>query len=230
MIEEINNEMLDKINRYWNAANYLSAGQLYLLDNPLLRQPLKREHIKSKIVGHWGTVPGQNFIYAHLNRVINKYDLDMIYLSGPGHGGNFMVANTYLEGSYSEIYPNVSQDIDGMKKLFKQFSFPGGISSHVAPETPGSINEGGELGYSLSHAFGAVFDNPDLIATCVVGDGEAETGPLATSWHSNKFLNPVTDGAVLPILHLNGYKISNPTLLARISKEELIKLFSHKED
>ncbi len=225
MIEEINDEMLDKINRYWNAANYLSVGQLYLLDNPLLREPLKREHIKSKIVGHWGTVPGQNFIYAHLNRVINKYDLDMIYISGPGHGGNFMVANTYLEGSYSEVYPNVSQDIAGMKKLFKQFSFPGGISSHVAPETPGSINEGGELGYSLSHAFGAVFDNPDLIATCVVGDGEAETGPLATSWHSNKFLNPVTDGAVLPILHLNGYKISNPTILSRISTDELIKLF-----
>ena len=225
MVDEINDVMLDKINRYWQAANYLSAGQLYLLDNPLLREPLKKEHIKSKIVGHWGTVPGQNFIYAHLNRVINKYDLDMIYLSGPGHGGNFMVANTYLEGSYSEIYPNVSQDIAGMKKLFKQFSFPGGISSHVAPETPGSINEGGELGYSLSHAFGAVFDNPELIAACVVGDGEAETGPLATSWHSNKFLNPVTDGAVLPILHLNGYKISNPTILSRISRDELVKLF-----
>ena len=225
MVEEINDEMIDKINKYWNAANYLSVGQLYLLDNPLLREPLKWEHIKSKIVGHWGTVPGQNFIYAHLNRVINKYGLDMIYLSGPGHGGNFMVANTYLEGTYSEVYPNISQDVEGMRKLFKQFSFPGGISSHVAPETPGSINEGGELGYSLSHAFGAVFDNPDLIATCVVGDGEAETGPLATSWHSNKFINPVTDGAVLPILHLNGYKISNPTVLSRISKEELIKLF-----
>lgn len=225
MVEEINDEMIDKINKYWNAANYLSVGQLYLLDNPLLKEPLKREHIKKKIVGHWGTVPGQNFIYAHLNRVINKYGLDMIYLSGPGHGGNFMVANTYLEGSYSEIYPNISQDVEGMKKLFKQFSFPGGISSHVAPETPGSINEGGELGYSLSHAFGAVFDNPELIATCVVGDGEAETGPLATAWHSNKFLNPKTDGAVLPILHLNGYKISNPTVLSRISKEELIKLF-----
>ena len=225
MVEELDDKMLDKINRYWNAANYLSACQLYLLDNPLLREPLKKEHIKKKIVGHWGTVPGQNFIYAHLNRVINKYDLDMIYLSGPGHGGNFMVANTYLEGSYSEVYPNISQDIEGMKKLFKQFSFPGGISSHVAPETPGSINEGGELGYSLAHAFGAVFDNPDLIATCVVGDGEAETGPLATAWHSNKFLNPVTDGAVLPIVHLNGYKISNPTILSRISKEELIKLF-----
>lgn len=225
MVEELSEEMIDKMNRYWNAANYLSVGQLYLLDNPLLREPLKWEHIKSKIVGHWGTVPGQNFIYVHLNRVINKYGLNMIYLSGPGHGGNFMVANTYLEGTYSEIYPNISQDVTGMKRLFKQFSFPGGISSHVAPETPGSINEGGELGYSLAHAFGAVFDNPDLIATCVVGDGEAETGPLATSWHSNKFLNPVTDGAVLPILHLNGYKISNPTVLSRISKEELIKLF-----
>ncbi len=225
MVEELSEEMISKMNRYWNAANYLSVGQLYLLDNPLLREPLKWEHIKSKIVGHWGTVPGQNFIYVHLNRVINKYGLNMIYLSGPGHGGNFMVANTYLEGTYSEIYPNISQDIIGMKRLFKQFSFPGGISSHVAPETPGSINEGGELGYSLAHAFGAVFDNPDLIATCVVGDGEAETGPLATSWHSNKFLNPVTDGAVLPILHLNGYKISNPTVLSRISKEELLKLF-----
>lgn len=225
MVEELSEEMIDKMNRYWNAANYLSVGQLYLLDNPLLREPLKWEHIKSKIVGHWGTVPGQNFIYVHLNRVINKYGLNMIYLSGPGHGGNFMVANTYLEGTYSEIYPNISQDVTGMKRLFKQFSFPGGISSHVASETPGSINEGGELGYSLAHAFGAVFDNPDLIATCVVGDGEAETGPLATSWHSNKFLNPVTDGAVLPILHLNGYKISNPTVLSRISKEELIKLF-----
>ncbi len=225
MVEELSEEMIDKMNKYWNAANYLSVGQLYLLDNPLLREPLKWEHIKSKIVGHWGTVPGQNFIYVHLNRVINKYGLNMIYLSGPGHGGNFMVANTYLEGTYSEIYPNISQDVTGMKRLFKQFSFPGGISSHVAPETPGSINEGGELGYSLAHAFGAVFDNPDLIATCVVGDGEAETGPLATSWHSNKFLNPVTDGAVLPILHLNGYKISNPTVLSRISKEELIKLF-----
>ncbi len=225
MFEELNDEMIEKIDKYWNAANYLSVGQLYLLDNPLLREELKWEHIKKKIVGHWGTVPGQNFIYAHLNRVINKYGLDMIYLSGPGHGGNFMVANTYLEGTYSEVYPNISQDIDGMKKLFKQFSFPGGISSHVAPETPGSINEGGELGYSLAHAFGAVFDNPGLIATCVVGDGEAETGPLATSWHSNKFINPKTDGAVLPILHLNGYKISNPTILSRISKEELIKLF-----
>jgi xylulose-5-phosphate/fructose-6-phosphate phosphoketolase len=221
----VSEEMLEKINKYWNAANYLSVGQLYLLGNPLLKEPLKWDHIKKKIVGHWGTVPGQNFVYAHLNRIINEYDLNMIYISGPGHGGNFMVANTYLEGSYSEVYPNISQDEIGMQKLFKQFSFPGGISSHVAPETPGSINEGGELGYSLAHAFGAVFDNPDLIATCVVGDGEAETGPLAASWHSNKFLNPVTDGVVLPILHLNGYKISNPTILSRISKDELNKLF-----
>ena len=225
MVEELNDIMLEKMDKYFNAANYLSVGQLYLLDNPLLREPLKWEHIKSKIVGHWGTVPGQNFVYTHLNRVINMYDLNMLLVSGPGHGGNFMVANTYLEGSYSEVYPNISQDIDGMKKLFKQFSFPGGISSHVAPETPGSINEGGELGYSLSHAFGAVFDNPDLIVSCIVGDGEAETGPLATSWHSNKFLNPITDGAVLPILHLNGYKISNPTLMSRMPKDELTKLF-----
>ena len=210
---------------YWRATNYLAAGQLYLLDNPLLREPLTMEHIKKKIVGHWGTVPGQNFVYTHLNRVIKKYDLDMIYISGPGHGGNFMVANTYLEGSYSEIYPNISRDIEGMQKLFKQFSFPGGISSHVAPETPGSINEGGELGYSLAHSFGAVFDNPDLITACVVGDGEAETGPLATAWQSNKFLNPVTDGAVLPIMHLNGYKISNPTIFSRISHEEIQKFF-----
>ncbi|WP_294470898.1 phosphoketolase [uncultured Ruminococcus sp.] len=220
-VTTITPELLDKMNRYWDAVNYLSAGQLYLLDNPLLREPLKKEHIKKKIVGHWGTVPGQNFIYVHLNRVIKKYDLDMIYISGPGHGGNFMVANTYVEGSYSEVYPNISRDVEGMRKLFKQFSFPGGISSHVAPETPGSINEGGELGYSLAHSFGSVFDNPDLITACVVGDGEAETGPLATAWHSNKFLNPVTDGAVLPILHLNGYKISNPTVFSRITHEEL---------
>ena len=220
-VTTITPELLEKMNRYWDAVNYLSAGQLYLLDNPLLREPLTKEHIKKKIVGHWGTVPGQNFIYVHLNRVIKKYDLDMIYISGPGHGGNFMVANTYVEGSYSEVYPNISRDVEGMKKLFKQFSFPGGISSHVAPETPGSINEGGELGYSLAHSFGAVFDNPDLITACVVGDGEAETGPLATAWHSNKFLNPVTDGAVLPILHLNGYKISNPTVFSRISHEEI---------
>ena len=216
---------LHNLHAWWQASNYLAAGQLYLLDNPLLREPLKSEHIKRKIVGHWGTVPGQNFIYTHLNRVIKKYDLDMIYLSGPGHGGNAMVAQTYLEGTYSEIYPDVSRDIEGMQRLFKQFSFPGGIASHVAPETPGSINEGGELGYSLAHAFGAVFDNPDLIAACVVGDGEAETGPLATAWHSNKFLNPVGDGAVLPILHLNGFKISNPTVFSRISHEEVQSFF-----
>ena len=213
------------LHAWWRASNYLAAGQLYLLDNPLLREPLRPEHIKRKIVGHWGTVPGQNFIYTHLNRVIKKYDLNMIYLSGPGHGGNAMVAQTYLEGSYSEIYPDVSRDIEGMQRLFKQFSFPGGIASHVAPETPGSINEGGELGYSLAHAFGAVFDNPDLIAACVVGDGEAETGPLATAWHSNKFLNPMGDGAVLPILHLNGFKISNPTVFSRISHEEVQSFF-----
>ncbi len=217
---------LQKMDAYWRAANYLAAAQLYLLDNPLLREPLTREHIKKKIVGHWGTVPGQNFVYVHLNRVIKKFDLDMILLSGPGHGGNFFVANSYLEGTYSEVYPNVGQDYEGMKKLCKQFSFPGGISSHVAPETPGSINEGGELGYSIAHAFGAVFDNPDLIAAVTVGDGEAETGPLATAWHSNKFLNPASDGAVLPILHLNGYKINNPTVFARISHDE-VKSFFH---
>ena len=218
-------EMLDKMNAYWRAANYLSAGQLYLLDNPLLKEPLTMDQIKKKIVGHWGTVPGQNFIYAHCNRVIKRYDLDMILLSGPGHGGNFMIANTYLEGTYSEIYPNISQDEEGMQKLFKQFSFPCGVPSHCAPETPGSINEGGELGYSIAHAFGAVFDNPDLIATVIVGDGEAETGPLATSWQSNKFLNPITDGAVLPVLNLNGYKISNPTIFSRIPHEELESFF-----
>ena len=218
-------EMLDKINAYWRAANYLSAGQLYLLDNPLLKEPLTMDQIKKKIVGHWGTVPGQNFVYVHCNRVIKRYDLDMILLSGPGHGGNFMIANTYLEGTYSEIYPNISQDEEGMQKLFKQFSFPCGVPSHCAPETPGSINEGGELGYSIAHAFGAVFDNPDLIATVIVGDGEAETGPLATSWQSNKFLNPITDGAVLPVLNLNGYKISNPTIFSRIPHEELESFF-----
>ena len=212
---------LKKMDAYWRATNYLSAAQLYLLDNPLLRKPLKREHVKKKIVGHWGTVPGQNFIYVHLNRIIKERDQDIVYISGPGHGGNFFVANTYLEGSYSEVYPNVSEDVEGMKKLCKQFSFPDGISSHVAPENPGSIHEGGELGYSLAHSFGAVFDNPNLVVACVVGDGEAETGPLATSWHGNKFLNPATDGAVLPILHLNGYKISNPTILSRIPNEEL---------
>ncbi len=218
-------EMLRKIDAYWRAANYLAAGQLYLLDNPLLRKPLQPEHLKKTIVGHWGTVPGQNFIYTHLNRIVSKYDLNMIYLSGPGHGGNALVAQTYLEGTYSEIYPNISQDLEGMKKLFRQFSFPGGIPSHVAPDTPGSIHEGGELGYSLAHAFGAVLDNPTLIAACVVGDGEAETGPLATAWHSNKFLNPVTDGAVLPILHLNGFKISNPTIFSRITHDEVEDFF-----
>ena len=218
-------EYFEKLNKYWNAANYLSACQLYLLDNPLLKRSLRREDVKKKIVGHWGTVPGQTFVYTHLNRVINKYDLNMIYVSGPGHGGNAIVSHVYLEGSYSDVYPSVSQDERGLKKLFKQFSFPGGISSHVAPETPGSINEGGELGYSLAHAFGAVFDNPDLIATVVVGDGESETATLATSWQSNKFLNPKNDGAVLPILHLNGYKISNPTVLSRISEEELLSFF-----
>ena len=214
-----------QLDAWWRASNYLSAGQLYLLEDPLLKEPLTRDKIKKKIVGHWGTVPGQNFIYTHLNRVIKEYDLNMIYLSGPGHGGNAMVAQNWLDGSYTEVYPNITQDADGMKKLFKQFSFPGGIASHVAPETPGSINEGGELGYSLAHAFGAVFDNPDLIAACVVGDGEAETGPLATSWHSNKFLNPASDGAVLPILHLNGYKIANPTIFSRISHEEVESFF-----
>jgi len=222
----MNAEELRKIDAYWRAANYLSVGQIYLYNNPLLREPLKLEDIKPRLLGHWGTTPGLNFIYVHCNRLIRKYDLDMIYVCGPGHGGPGMVANTYLEGTYTEIYPNISEDADGMKKLFKQFSFPGGIPSHAAPETPGSIHEGGELGYSLVHAYGAVFDNPDLIATCVVGDGEAETGALATSWHSNKFLNPARDGAVLPILHLNGYKIAGPTVLARIPKQELIDLFT----
>jgi xylulose-5-phosphate/fructose-6-phosphate phosphoketolase len=220
----LSRDELSSIDAYWRAANYLSVGQIYLLDNPLLRQPLTPEHIKPRLLGHWGTTPGLNFIYVHLNRVIKKYDLDMIYVCGPGHGGPGMVANTYLEGTYSELYPSVSQDAEGMRRLFKQFSFPGGIPSHASPETPGSINEGGELGYSLAHAYGAAFDNPDLIVACVVGDGEAETGALATAWHSNKFLNPVTDGAVLPILHLNGYKIANPTVLARISRQELESL------
>ncbi|ARU30976.1 phosphoketolase [Sulfuriferula sp. AH1] len=217
---------LDLIHRYWRAANYLSVGQIYLLDNPLLKQPLTLEHIKPRLLGHWGTTPGLNFIYAHMNRVIRRDDLNMIFIAGPGHGGPAVVANTYLEGSYSEFYPNISQDEAGMKQLFRQFSFPGGIPSHAAPETPGSIHEGGELGYAVSHAYGAVFDNPELIACCVVGDGEAETGPLATAWHSNKFLNPRNDGAVLPILHLNGYKIANPTVLARISHDELAQLFT----
>jgi len=216
---------LCKTDAYWRAANYLSVGQIYLLDNPLLKQPLTLEHIKPRLLGHWGTTPGLNFIYAHFNRVIKAHDLNVIYITGPGHGGPGLVANTYLEGTYSEVYPSISKDTEGMKKLFRQFSFPGGIPSHVAPETPGSIHEGGELGYAVSHAYGAVFDNPDLIACCVVGDGEAETGPLATAWHSNKFLNPVHDGAVLPILHLNGYKIANPTVLARLSHEELESLF-----
>lgn len=220
----LSEDMLYKIDAYWRAANYLSCAQIYLKDNPLIKRPLTFDDVKSKLVGHWGTVPGQNFIYAHLNRVIKKYDLNMIYICGPGHGGQAPVSNTYLEGSYSEFYPDITEDEEGIKKLCKQFSFPGGIGSHATPETPGSINEGGELGYSLAHAFGAVFDNPDLIAACVIGDGEAETGPLATSWHANKFLNPITDGVVLPILHLNGYKIANPTILSRISKEELDSL------
>ncbi|MGD0102668.1 MAG: phosphoketolase family protein [Rhodopila sp.] len=218
-------EALRKTNAYWRAANYLSVGQIYLYDNPLLREPLKLSHVKPLVVGHWGTTPGQNFIYVHLNRVIKKYDLDVIYIAGPGHGGPALVGNVYLEGTWSEVYPNVTRDEAGLKKLFKQFSFPGGISSHVAPTTPGSIHEGGELGYSLSHAFGAAFDNPELIVACIVGDGEAETGPLATAWHSNKFLDPINDGAVLPILHLNGYKISNPTVLARVEHEELEQFF-----
>jgi len=221
----LSTEEFRKINAYWRAANYLSVGQIYLLDNPLLKQPLTLEHIKPRLLGHWGTTPGLNFIYAHFNRIIKAHDLNVIYITGPGHGGPGLVANTWLEGTYSEVYPNVAQNEEGIKKLFKQFSFPGGIPSHCAPETPGSIHEGGELGYAVSHAYGAVFDNPDLIACCVVGDGEAETGPLATAWHSNKFLNPIHDGAVLPILHLNGYKIANPTVLARISHEELESLF-----
>ena len=216
---------LHAMDAYWRAANYLSVGQIYLYDNPLLKEPLRLEHIKPRLLGHWGTTPGLNFIYVHLNRVIKKYDLNMIYICGPGHGGPAMVANTYLEGTYTELYPNITQDAEGMKRLFTQFSFPGGVPSHAAPETPGSIHEGGELGYALSHAYGAAFDNPDLIVACVVGDGEAETGPLAAAWHSNKFLNPVSDGAVLPILHLNGYKIANPAVLARIRREELEAYF-----
>lgn len=221
----LSNHLLQKMNAYWRAANYLSVGQIYLRDNPLLKRPLTIEDIKPRLLGHWGTTPGLNFIYVHLNRLINDRDLNLIYITGPGHGAPGIVANTYLEGTYSELYPNVSQDEEGMKQLFTQFSFPGGIPSHVAPETPGSINEGGELGYSLAHAYGAVYDNPDLVAVCVVGDGEAETGALATSWHSNKFLNPVHDGAVLPILHLNGYKIAEPTVLSRIPHGELNQLF-----
>jgi xylulose-5-phosphate/fructose-6-phosphate phosphoketolase len=231
MNKSLTTEEINKINAYWRAANYLSVGQIYLLDNALLREPLKIEHVKPRLLGHWGTTPGLNFIYVHLNRVIKRDDLNVIYICGPGHGGPGIVANTYLEGTYSEVYPNISQDAAGMQKLFKQFSFPGGIPSHVAPETPGSIHEGGELGYALTHAYGAVFDNPDLIAACVIGDGEAETGALAASWHSNKFINPARDGMVLPILHLNGYKIANPTVLARLSREELTNLmlgYGHK--
>lgn len=219
-------DYLGRLDAYWRAANYLSVGQIYLLDNPLLRERLRIEHVKPRLLGHWGTTPGLNFIYAHLNRIITRHDLDMMYIAGPGHGGPALVANTYLEGAYSEYYPNVSEDAEGLRRLFKQFSFPGGIPSHVAPETPGSIHEGGELGYALSHAHGAAFDNPDLIVACVIGDGEAETGPLATSWHANKFVNPARDGAVLPILHLNGYKIAGPTLLARIPRDELSQLLT----
>src|SRR5215207_5441347 len=222
---------IGRLDRYWRAANYLSVGQIYLLDNPLLREPLRVEHVKPRLLGHWGTTPGLNFIYAHMNRAIRTHDLNAIFIAGPGHGGPAVVANTYLEGTYSELYPHIGRDAEGIKRLFRQFSFPGGIPSHAAPETPGSIHEGGELGYALVHAYGAAFDNPDLIACCVVGDGEAETGPLAASWHSNKFLNPARDGAVLPILHLNGYKIANPTVLARIPEEELTHLlvgYGHK--
>ena len=221
----LTSEELQLLDAYWRAANYLSVGQVYLLDNPLLREPLRREHIKPRLLGHFGTTPGLNLIYVHLNRAIRQRDLDAIYVTGPGHGGPALVANAYLEGTYSEHYPDVSQDEPGLRKLFRQFSFPGGIPSHVAPEVPGSIHEGGELGYALVHAFGAAFDNPDLVVACVVGDGEAETGPLAASWHSNKFLSPRSDGAVLPILHLNGYKIANPTVLARIPEDELLALF-----
>ncbi|MDZ7379581.1 MAG: phosphoketolase family protein, partial [candidate division KSB1 bacterium] len=221
MAAVLSEEVRAKIDAYWRAANYLTVGQIYLLDNPLLREPLQPDHIKRRLLGHWGTSPGLTFIYTHLNRIIVRNDLDMIYVIGPGHGGPAIVAHAYLEGTYSELYPDVSEDEEGLRRLFKQFSFPGGVPSHVAPEVPGSIHEGGELGYSLAHAFGAAFDNPDLIVACVVGDGEAETGPLATGWHSNKFLNPARDGAVLPILHLNGFKIAGPTILARIPRQEL---------
>src|SRR5262245_17570513 len=224
-VDMLDEQDLSRLDAYWRAANYLSVGQIYLLDNPLLREPLKPEHVKPRLLGHWGTTPGLNFIYAHLNRVIKRSDLDVIFICGPGHGGPAMVANTYLEGTYSEIYPSVRQDVDGMGRLFRQLSYPGGIPSHAAPETPGSIHEGGELGYALAHAYGAALDNPDLIAACVVGDGEAETGPLAASWHSNTFLDPASDGAVLPILHLNGYKIANPTILGRMPDDKLISLF-----
>src|SRR6188508_711115 len=219
-------DLARKIDAYWRAANYLSVGQIYLHDNPLLKKPLRRDHIKPRLLGHWGTTPGLNFVYVHLNRLIKKHDANVLYITGPGHGGPGLVANAYLEGTYSEVYPHVSQDEEGMKRLFTQFSFPGGIPSHVAPETPGSIHEGGELGYALAHAYGAVLDNPELLVACVVGDGEAETGPLAASWHSNKFINPARDGAVLPILHLNGYKIANPTVLSRIPRDELDALMT----
>jgi len=219
-------EELELLHAYWRAANYLSVGQIYLLDNPLLREPLRLEHIKPRLLGHWGTTPGLNLVYVHLNRLIRARDLEAIFVTGPGHGGPGLVANTYLEGTYGEVYPHVGSDAEGLRRLFRQFSFPGGIPSHVAPETPGSIHEGGELGYALVHAFGAAFDNPDLLVCCVVGDGEAETGPLAASWHSNKFLDPARDGAVLPVLHLNGYKIANPTVLARIGHEELTALLT----
>ncbi len=224
MLKQLTNQ-IDLMDRYWRAANYISVGQIYLMDNPLLRRPLTPKHVKPRLLGHWGTTPGLNFTYVHLNRVICERDLNVLYICGPGHGGPALVANTWLEGTYSELYPEIGQDEDGMKRLFRQFSFPGGVPSHAAPETPGSIHEGGELGYALVHAFGAAFDNPDLLVACVVGDGEAETGPLAAAWHSNKFLNPSSDGAVLPILHLNGYKIANPTILARMDDAELRKLF-----
>src|ERR1700754_3894584 len=223
-LRPLSDEDVRMMTAYWRAANYLSVGQIYLYDNPLLREPLTQDHVKPRLLGHWGTTPGLNFVYVHLNRAIRKYDLSTIFVAGPGHGGPAVVANTYLEGTYSEIYPDIGQDEAGLKKLFKQFSFPAGIPSHVAPETPGSIHEGGELGYALSHAYGAAFDNPNLLVACVVGDGEAETGPLATSWHSNKFLNPISDGAVLPILHLNGYKIANPTVLDRLPIDALRSL------
>jgi len=224
-INTLSSEEQRRMDAYWRAANYLSVGQIYLYANPLLREPLTMDHVKPRLLGHWGTTPGLNFIYVHMNRLIRELDLNVIYIAGPGHGGPGLVANTYLEGSYTEFYPNITQTEEGMKRLFKQFSFPGGIPSHVAPETPGSIHEGGELGYSIAHANGAAFDNPDLLVCCVVGDGEAETGALAASWHSNKFLNPSRDGAVLPILHLNGYKIANPTILSRMKDGELVQLF-----
>src|SRR5512133_3254791 len=222
----LTSDELARIDAWWRAANYLSVGQIYLLDNPLLREPLRLEHVKPRLLGHWGTTPGLNFVYVHMNRVIVRDGLDAIYVTGPGHGGPGLVANVYLEGTYSEVYPHIGRDTEALRRLFRQFSFPGGIPSHVAPETPGSINEGGELGYSLAHAYGAAFDNPDLLVACVVGDGEAETGALATSWHSNKFLNPAHDGAVLPVLHLNGYKIAGPAVLARIGKDELAQLLT----